>query len=153
WRESGGERVEQWWTLPHISGKRYLDKDIYVLTSKRTFSAAEEFTYNLQALKRAIIVGETTGGGAHPGGVQMVNDHFAVWVPSGRALNPITKTNWEGTGVKPDMEVPAELALKTAHLAALKKQLEKGKEDPRLQQQLNGHIEKIQKELEELKQK
>src|SRR5205814_4826890 len=84
-------------------------------------SAAEEFTYNLQTQKRAIIVGETTGGGAHPGGPQPINDHFAVWVPSGRAVNPITKTNWEGTGVKPDIEVPADQALKTAPLAAHKK--------------------------------
>ena len=60
----------------------------YVLTSKRTFSAAEEFTYNLKSLKRAKIVGETTGGGAHPGGGRRINEHFAIWVPTGRAINP-----------------------------------------------------------------
>ncbi|HET9533523.1 MAG TPA: S41 family peptidase, partial [Blastocatellia bacterium] len=76
------DSTRQWWTLPYVPGKRYVNKDVYVLTSKRTFSAAEEFTYNLQNLKRATIIGETTGGGAHPGGIQRINDHFAVWVPT-----------------------------------------------------------------------
>src|SRR5262249_44829150 len=151
WRGPGGERVEQWWTSPHVAGKRYADKEVYLLTSKRTFSAAEEFAYNLQTLKRVTIVGEMTGGGARPGGTRPIDDHFVIWVPSGRAVNPHTKTNWEGTGVKPDVEVPAESALKTAHLAALKKQLAKGDAEPRLQEMLRRHIEKLQKELEEPK--
>jgi retinol-binding protein 3 len=153
WREPAGERIDQWWTLPHVAGKKYGDKDVYILTSKRTFSAAEEFTYNLQALKRATVVGETTGGGAHPGGVQPINDHFAIWLPSGRAINPVTKTNWEGTGVKPDVEVPADQALETAHLAALNKQLARGDAEPRLQEELKRHIEKTQKALDEKKKK
>jgi hypothetical protein len=123
WRAE--DRTRQWWTLPYVPGKRYANKDVYILTSKRTFSAAEEFTYNLKNLKRATVIGETTGGGAHPGGLQPINDHFAVWVPSGRAINPISKTNWEGTGVKPDVEVPADQALKTAQSMALNKLLEK----------------------------
>jgi hypothetical protein len=151
WRKSGGEEVQQWWTLPYVHGKRYVNKDVYVLTSKRTFSAAEEFTYNLQTQKRATIVGETTGGGAHPGGPHPINDHFVVWIPSGRAINPVTKTNWEGTGVKPDIEVPADLALKTAHLAALKKQLESKDTEERLKDQLKTTIDRVQKELEVLK--
>jgi hypothetical protein len=153
WRGPEGERTEQWWTVPHVAGKRYVDKDVYLLTSKRTFSAAEEFTYNLKALKRVTVVGETTGGGAHPGGPQPINDHFLIWVPTGRAINPITRTNWEGTGVTPDVEVPADQALKTAHLAALNKQLAKANNDPRWQEQLKGQVEKARKELEELKKK
>jgi hypothetical protein len=98
-----------------------LGKDVYILTSKRTFSAAEEFTYNLQGLKRATVIGETTGGGAHPGRGYRINDHFMMFVPTGRAINPVTKTNWEGTGVKPDVEVPAEKALETAHRTAQQK--------------------------------
>jgi C-terminal processing protease CtpA/Prc len=112
--------THQWWTLPFVPGTRYEDKPVYVLTSQRTFSAAEEFAYNLKNLKRATIVGETTGGGAHPGKRERLDDHFAMFVPNGRAINPITKTNWEGTGVEPDIAVPADRALKTAHLAALK---------------------------------
>jgi hypothetical protein len=109
----------QTWTLPHVQGKRRPDIDIYVLTSSKTFSAAEEFTYNLKNLKRATIIGETTGGGAHPGGTKIATDRFTVWVPTGRAINPITKTNWEGTGVKPDIETKAADALMTAHVKAL----------------------------------
>jgi hypothetical protein len=151
WRRPEGEEVQQWWTLPYVPGKKYVGKDVYVLTSKRTFSAAEEFTYNLQTQNRATIVGETTGGGAHPGGPQPINDHFAVWVPSGRAVNPITKTNWEGTGIKPDIEVPADQALKTAHLAALKKQLESKDTNEPFKAQVKAAINKVQRELDALK--
>jgi hypothetical protein len=119
WRE--GDRIEEFWTLKDLPGKRYLGKDVYVLTSRGTFSAAEEFTYNLKNLKRATIVGETTGGGAHPGGVVPLADHFAVFIATGRAINPITKTNWEGTGVKPDVEVNADKALEVARDLAIKK--------------------------------
>jgi hypothetical protein len=119
WRK--GDRTEEFWTLKELPGKRYLDKDVYVLTSRRTFSAAEEFTYNLKNLKRATIVGETTGGGAHPGGFVPLGDHFAAFIAKGRAINPITKTNWEGTGVKPDVEVDADQALDVAREMAIKK--------------------------------
>ena len=112
-------QTTQTWTLPHVQGKRRPEMDIYVLTSNKTFSAAEEFTYNLKNLKRATIIGETTGGGAHPGGTRVATDRFTVWVPTGRAINPITNTNWEGTGVKPDVEVKASEALLTAHTKAL----------------------------------
>lgn len=119
WRP--GNRTDDFYTKRDIPGTRYgPDKPVYVLTSRNTFSGAEEFAYNLQARKRATIVGDTTGGGAHPGGVQRVTDHFAVWVPTGRAINPITKTNWERVGVWPDVAVPSDQALKTAHLAALR---------------------------------
>jgi C-terminal processing protease CtpA/Prc len=72
-----------------------------VLTSKRTFSGAEEFSYNLKNLKRAMIIGETTGGGAHPVFGHRVDDHFMIGVPFAKAVNPISKTNWEGTGSSP----------------------------------------------------
>ncbi len=149
WRP--GNTTHQWWTLPYVPGQRFgRQKDVYVLTSNRTFSAAEEFTYNLQNLKRATIVGETTGGGAHPGGSRRVNDHFQVWVPSGRAINPISGTNWEGTGVKPDVEVPADQAFKTAQLMALKKAMDKTSDED-LKDQLKSITENVQKELDELK--
>jgi C-terminal processing protease CtpA/Prc len=145
------DSTRQWWTLPHVPGRKFGGKkDVYVLTSSRTFSAAEEFTYNLQCLKRATIIGETTGGGAHPGGVERVHQHFSVFIPSGRAINPITKTNWEGTGVKPDVEAPAGEALKTAQLMALKK-LDEKNTDPRMAEQYKRLIETTQKELDDLK--
>jgi hypothetical protein len=149
WRE--GDSTHQWWTLPYVPGKRFGDKKpVYVLTSKRTFSAAEEFTYNLKNLKRATIVGETTGGGAHPGGMRKVHEHFGMFVPGGRAINPISKTNWEGTGVKPDIDVPADHALKTAQVDALKKLLETAK-DQEWKDNLKRVLETTQRELDEMK--
>jgi retinol-binding protein 3 len=141
WRE--GNRTEEFWTRKEVAGKRYPVKDVYVLTSQRTFSGAEEFAYNLKNLKRATIVGETTGGGAHPGGGFRVNEHFMVNVPTGRAINPITKTNWEGTGVEPDVKVPADLALKTAYLSALKKSVGNIKE-----RQFKAGVEELISDLE-----
>jgi hypothetical protein len=118
WRE--GERTEQFWTQDGVPGPRFGGrKPVYVLIARTTFSGAEEFSYNLKALKRATLVGETTGGGAHPGGVVRVAAHFGVFVPTGRAINPITRTNWEGTGVEPDVPVRAEDALRKAQQLAL----------------------------------
>jgi retinol-binding protein 3 len=103
-----------------VRGRHYgLTRPLYVLTSDQTFSGAEEFAYDVQTQKRGQVVGDTTGGGAHPGRLRRVSDHFGVWIPSGRAVNPITGTNWEGSGVRPDVPVPADAALRTAHLRAL----------------------------------
>jgi hypothetical protein len=104
----------QYWTMPYVPGKRLTGKAVFVLTSKRTFSGAEEFSYNLKNLKRATIIGETTGGGAHPVSGHRVDDHFRIGVPFAKAVNPISKTNWEGTGVEPDVKVPADEALDVA---------------------------------------
>jgi C-terminal processing protease CtpA/Prc len=87
---------------------------IYVLTSKFTFSGAEEFAYDLQTQKRAIVIGEVTGGGAHPVEPRAISNGFVVFVPFARAINPITKTNWEGKGIQPDVETTADKALETA---------------------------------------
>jgi hypothetical protein len=115
------EEITQTWTLPYVPGNRMPDTDVYVLTSSRTFSAAEEFSYNLRNLERATLVGETTGGGAHPGGTRIATDKFTIWVPTGRAINPITNTNWEGTGVKPHIESSPNDALDVAIITALEK--------------------------------
>ena len=108
-------KTEEFWTRDSVPGRRFGgEKPIYVLTSARSFSGAEEFTYNLKTLKRAIIVGETTGGGAHPVAGHRIDEHFMIGVPFARAINPITHTNWEGVGVKPDIIVPANDALAIA---------------------------------------
>lgn len=117
--------TSQTWTLPYVPGKRNPDAEVFVLTSNHTFSAAEEFTYNLKNLERATIVGETTGGGAHPGGMAPIASRFVAFIPDGRAINPITHTNWEGTGVSPHISVEKEKALDVAHLMALEKLAEK----------------------------
>jgi len=108
------DKTTEFWTLRDVPGARLADKPVFVLTSKRTFSGAEEFAYNLKNLKRATITGETTGGGAHPVSGHRIDDHFTIGVPFARAINPISKTNWEGTGVEPDIKVPASEALDVA---------------------------------------
>lgn len=96
-------------------GRRFgADKPLYILTGKRTFSAAEALAYDLQALKRATIVGEVTGGGANPFEYRRLTDHFALGLPEKRSVNPVTGTNWQGVGVKPDVAVPADQALDRA---------------------------------------
>lgn len=117
-----GNQVSETWTLETIPGKRFApDLPVYVLTSSRTFSAAEEFTYNLKCLKRATIVGETTGGGAHPVQMLPAGDRLTVSMPYMRAENPISKTNWEGTGVAPDIATSADKALDAAVADARKR--------------------------------
>jgi hypothetical protein len=148
WRPDDSTR--QFWTLPYVPGRRYVDREVYVLTSKETFSGAEEFTYNLKNLKRATVVGETTGGGANPGGSERINAHFGLFVPMGRAINPITRTNWEGTGVTPDVAVPADQALKTAQIMALKKLRAQAKDAHRADD-LKQALDQAEKELEALK--
>ena len=106
--------TQQFWTLSYVPGERLVKQPVFVLTSKRTFSGAEEFAYDLKNQKRATIVGETTGGGAHPVAGHPVADYFMVGVPFAKAINPESKTDWEGTGVEPDVKVAAADALTTA---------------------------------------
>ncbi|MGW1251767.1 S41 family peptidase [Streptomyces sp. NPDC002535] len=117
WRK--GDRREQSWSLPHVPGARFGgSKPLYVLTSESTFSAAEELAYDLQQLGRAVVVGERTRGGAHPCKGWTVHPHLEVTVPMGRAVNPVSGTNWEGTGVQPDVHCPAADALDQARALA-----------------------------------
>ncbi|MFG3700560.1 S41 family peptidase [Micromonospora sp. NPDC047620] len=113
-------RTRQFWTLPHLPAPRYLDRPVLVLTSAQTFSAGEEICYNLQAQGRAILIGETTRGGAHPSDTYQVSPHVDVRVPCARSINPVTGTNWEGTGVKPDQSCDAEHAWDIAYREALR---------------------------------
>jgi C-terminal processing protease CtpA/Prc len=120
WRD--GDRTQQFWTEDNLPGKRYgQHKAVYVLTGPRTFSGGEELSYDLQQLMRATLIGETTGGGANPGRMRILTPYFAAFIPNGRAINPISGTSWEGTGVVPDISVPAADALATAHKLALER--------------------------------
>ena len=119
----------QLWSWAYVPGKRYLDKPVYILTSRRTFSGAEEFAYDLKNLRRATIVGDTTGGGANPGGTRRASDHFEIFVPFGRVTSPITKTNWEGVGVWPDVATSANKALLVAQRDALSKLIAAAQDD------------------------
>jgi hypothetical protein len=114
------ERTESW-TLSTVPGLRRPETDLYILTSNKTFSAAEAFSYELKQLKRATIVGEKTAGGAHLTGSVIATDKFYVRIPQGRTTSPVTNSNWEGTGVTPDIEVNAAVALKVAQAKALER--------------------------------
>jgi hypothetical protein len=118
WRD--GERSEQSWSLPYVPGARFGgSKPLYVLSSDSTFSAAEELAYDLQQLGRAVVVGEPTRGGAHPCQGWTLHPHLEATVPVGRAINPVSGTNWEGTGMQPDIPCAAADALDHAHALAL----------------------------------
>jgi hypothetical protein len=126
------DRMKQFWSHSYVEGPRMTEVDLYVLTSPRTFSAAEEFTYNMKNLERATIVGETTGGGAHPvRRVAFPDLKVSMSLPFGRAINPISGTNWEGTGIEPHIEVPESDALNVAHMEALKKLADAAPDDDR----------------------
>ncbi|NIK59490.1 S41 family peptidase [Kribbella shirazensis] len=116
-RSTGATR--QFWTIAHLPAPRYADRPVYVLTSAITFSGGEDVAYTLQAHGRAVVVGETTRGGAHPTARYPVSEHILVTVPTARTINTVTGTNWEGVGVLPDVPVPADEALETALKAAL----------------------------------
>jgi len=116
--------TRQYWTLPYVPGPRLINTPLYVLTSKRTFSAAEEFTNDLKSQKRATIVGERTRGGAHPLNTIPIGDHFVVGIPIGRPINPITHGDWEGKGIASDVEASANDALEVAEKLAIAKLLD-----------------------------
>jgi len=117
WRDE--DRVQEFWTDPQTPGPRFDDIPLFLLTSSDTFSAGEQFACDLKAHQRALLIGETTGGGAHPGASYRVNPHFELFVPIGRAFDPLTNQNWEGHGIDPDIPVSPEEALKIAHRMAL----------------------------------
>ena len=148
WRPD--DSTHQFWTLPYVPGPRLHGKDVYVLTSHDTFSGGEEFANNLKVLRRATLIGEVTGGGAHPSELRRISEHFGVVVPAERAINPITKTNWEGVGVKPDIEIPAAQALAHARVLALQKAVARAT-DARLRGMLQKALDETQRELNVLR--
>jgi hypothetical protein len=144
WRKTG--RIDKSFTVVVPDSLKYVGKNVYVLTSSAgTISAAEAFAYDLHLLKRATLVGEVTAGAANPGGYVRLTDHFRMFVPTGRAVSPISGTNWEGVGIKPDIEVAAGIARKTAHLGALNALL-KTATDPERIRYLQSVIEQVQAE-------
>ena len=121
WRNADGT-TEVMQRQPHkpAGGALYPDKPVYLLTAKRTYSAAEEFVYDLKAAGRATLVGETTGGGANPANRPVPLSYgFRVFIPNGHVVHPTTHSNWEGVGIAPDVAVPADQALTTAYGRAL----------------------------------
>lgn len=119
----GSDSMEQYWTLARVEGRRMPEIPLYLLASRRTASAAEGFSYALQALKRATIVGQPTAGAAHPGETFPAYGGFSLFVSTGRPINPVTGSNWEKLGVQPDLEVSSTEALEIAQTLALERLL------------------------------
>jgi C-terminal processing protease CtpA/Prc len=122
WRR--GDYTEEFWSMDSIGINKRPDVPVFILTSSKTFSAGEEFANDLKTTKRATLIGEKTAGGANPGYTFSINKSFNIFIPTGRYINPVTKTNWEGTGVEPDIKVRQSKALSTA--------LEKAKQTARI---------------------
>jgi len=118
WRDEN--RTESRWTTATVEGTRYgQSRRVYILTSEDTFSGGEDFAYAMKYSGRATLVGETTGGGAHAGNPHRIGTHFMLFVPSGRPINPVTHTDWEGVGVEPDLKTSAKNALDRAQIEIL----------------------------------
>lgn len=136
-------QTTQTWSYAWVPGKRMTDIPVWILTSGRTFSGGEEFAYDFQQLKRATLVGEQTGGGANPGRSFRLGDHYSAFIPTGRAINPLTGTNWEGVGVQPDSAVRSDLALYRAQRMALR-HLRQREQDLQQQAVLDAAIEALE---------
>jgi hypothetical protein len=119
---SNGQSVErQKWTMPYVAGPLYSEKPIFLLISTHTHSAAEQCAYDLKNAHRAVIVGERTAGDANgSSGEIALGYHFTAFIPDIQPRSPITHTNWQGTGVEPDVATAAPDALVAAYKLALK---------------------------------
>ena len=141
------DTTEHNWTSMKVAGKKYgQKKDIYILTSSHSFSAAEGFSYDMQAYKRATLIGETTKGGAHPISILRLGDHFEARIPFANSINPVTKENWEGVGVKPDIAVQEYDALFVAQVLELRKIMKSERNAKRLAQ-LRSHVQELQDQM------
>ncbi|WP_317896793.1 S41 family peptidase [Aurantibacillus circumpalustris] len=132
-----------YWTVPDSSYGVLTEIPLYILTSYKTFSAAEGLSYELQALKRATIVGETTRGGAHTVTYRPLSSGFICDIPFGRAISPITKRNWEKIGVIPDIKVPADRALEIAETKIFEEAFDKAKDSLEIKR-LKWQLELVQ---------
>lgn len=140
----GTDETQQFWTYAAVSGERMTDTPLFILTSLQTFSAAEEFSYNLKYLERALLIGETTGGGAHPNTIRFFTDlNVALSIPYGRAINPITHTNWEKVGVEPHIPCAAVDAVDIAIIEALKS-IQEQTQDPQRLARIAFNIERLE---------
>ncbi|MFL6697982.1 MAG: S41 family peptidase [Vitreoscilla sp.] len=142
WHRAGG-RTDEAWTSDKVAGPRYgAQREIIVLTSHETFSAGEDLAYALKTLHRATLVGEITGGGAHPGDMHRLGEHFAAFIPDSRSISPITHADWEGVGVAPDVAVSADKALVEAR-KRLMASFAASEKNPRAKAHLQEEIDRL----------
>jgi len=138
------DRIEQHWSFDYVEGPKFgEDKPVYILIDQDSFSAAEDFSYSMKNLKRATLVGKTTGGAANSGEMVSLDSHFSLFLPSSRGVSPITKTNWQGVGVAPDLESQSESALNRAQIDILTRLLQ-NEQDERRVQRIKSRIAELQ---------
>jgi hypothetical protein len=145
--------MTQTWTLATVPGPKLVHKDLYILVSKNTFSAGEDFSYNMQSTGRAKIIGEVTGGGAHGTKLYKISTWFTAAIPFSYEVNQVTHTDWEGKGVQPDVPVPANQALLTAQLMAIQSIIRKIPAETERIAELQKVIAQKEQELNDLKAK
>lgn len=149
-----GNRTQEYWTLEKVEGKKMDDIPLFIMIGEETFSGAEEFSYNMQTQKRATLIGQISAGAANPGGTRGINENLSVFIPTGKAINPITNTSWEGIGVQPEIHTKKEDTFEQAHILAQKAAnfLRKNKLETyiQLQQKLNHHLENFKQEESEI---
>jgi hypothetical protein len=135
-------KITQLWSLPYVPGKKPVQADLYILTDSFTFSAAEGLAYDLQALKKTVIAGTPSAGGAHVTEIHTVLDRFTLYIPVAFSKNPVTGTNFQGKGVQPDIKVSGETAVQQIQLHALEKRIEKSSDPER-----KAELERICREI------
>jgi hypothetical protein len=145
--------MTQAWTLATVPGPKLIHKDLYILVSKNTFSAGEDFSYSMQSTGRAKIIGEVTGGGAHGTKPYTIGTWFSASIPFSYEVNQVTHTDWEGKGVQPDVQVPAEQALLTAQIEAIRSIIKKIPAETERIARLQKVIQQKEQELNDLKAK
>ena len=145
--------MQQTWTMPIVPGTKLGNMDLYILVSKNTFSAPEDFTYNLQALGRAKVIGEVTGGGAHGTKPYKIGTYFTASIPFSYSVNTVTHTDWEGTGIQPDIKVPADQALVTAQVMAIRALIKRIPSETKRVMQLEKVVNEKENELAAMRSK
>ena len=129
------DSIVQSWTDSYIPGKKLTDKDIYILTSSNTASGAEAFTYILKNYNKATVIGENTSGAAHWADYYYYSTlNLEIKLPVARPINPITKTDWERTGIRPDINISENRSLDKAYIIALEKLIKTGRDKAKLRE-------------------
>ena len=152
WDIRAEKKTVQSYSADYVPGRRLLEQPLYILTSENTFSAAEEFTFDLQNLGRATVVGDTTGGGGHTVAGFMFDFpgfRIGIRVPHGRAYNPKNNQGWEGKGITPDIVAPTDQAREIAHVDALRRLLE-SESDERLKATLQWALDDVDSRMHPL---
>jgi hypothetical protein len=144
-RNRSGNETFTRYTLASVPGPRRPTVPLYVLTSRFTASAGEDFSFVLKNMKRATIVGSRTAGAGHNNAVLDIGHGFGASISFTRVSDPRSGAEWERVGVQPDVDVDQARALGVAHAMALGA-LAKAESDPRRRRLLERTRETVEAE-------